>query len=89
MDTGDWLKKINAVLLQEWAPICADVPEDEYESYAGPLATMLLANAPDAKLIAYLEWAEVENIGLGGPFDRDRAEKVVAALRALGVPDKR
>jgi hypothetical protein len=89
VDTRDWLKQINAVLHREWCPIHCDVPEDEYESYARPLATMLLANAPDAKLIAHLEWAEMESIGLGGPFSLERAEKVIATLRALGVPDKR
>jgi len=89
MDTRDWLKQLNTVLLREWNPLPRDVPEDEYESYAGPLAAMLLAKAPDAKLIAHLEWAEVERIGLGRPFDRERAEKVVAALRTLGLPDKR
>jgi hypothetical protein len=81
-----WMKAINSVLHREWAPIAGEPPEDEYESYVGSLAAMLLKHAPDADLLAYLEWAEVENIGLGGPFARERAEKVIASLRALPLP---
>lgn len=84
----EWMKAINAVLHREWAPIAGDPPEDEYESYVGPLATMLLKHAPDAELLAYLEWAEVENMGLGRPFALERAEKVVASLRALPPPSR-
>jgi hypothetical protein len=32
----------------------------------------------------YLEWAEVENMALGHPFDRERGKRVIAALRAVG-----
>lgn len=81
-----WLKQINSVLNTEWAPIAGSPPDDEYESYAARLGSMILAGNPDARLLSYLEWAEVENMGLGGPFARERAEKVVAALRSLGLP---
>ena len=81
-----WLRDVREVLNREWAPIPADVPDDEYESYAGKLAAMLRDKATDGELLDYLAWAEVEHIGLGPPFDRARGEQVVAALRRLGLP---
>ncbi len=45
---------------------------------------MIRDRASDDQLLSYLEWAEIEHMGLGQPFDRKRAEKVVAALRHLG-----
>lgn len=43
---------------------------------------MILAGNTDSQLLAYLEWTEVEHIGLGGPFGLERGEKVVSAGRA-------
>jgi hypothetical protein len=82
----EWMRQINAVLHRDWAPVPGDPPEDEYESYVGPLATMLREGAPDGDLLAFLEWAEVQAMGLGEPFARKRAERVIAALRRLPVP---
>jgi hypothetical protein len=59
-------------------------PEDEYEAYAGKIVALIRDAASDEKLMSYLEWAEVENMGLGKPFDQERGRKVVAALRQLG-----
>jgi hypothetical protein len=78
--------RIRSVLLTEWAPILADVPEDEYDQYADRLASLLLRGATDGELTAYFEWAEIENMGLGGPFALDRASKVISLLRALELP---
>jgi len=88
MDTRNWLKMIDLILQRDWAPMGRGVPTDEYQSHARPLAMMLRHQASRSKLIAYLEWAETANMDLGGSFNRERAEKVVAALRALGLPDK-
>jgi len=85
--TGLWLRAIRDVLNREWDPIGVALPggvEDEYDSYAGKLAAMIRNQATDEQLLGYLEWAEVENIGLGHPFDRERGKRVVAALRAIG-----
>jgi hypothetical protein len=37
-------------------------------------------------VLGYLEWAEVAHMGLGLPFDRERGDKVLVALKALPVP---
>jgi hypothetical protein len=84
--TREWLLQINQVLHKEWNPIAGGVPEDEYESYAGPIATLLLKGASDSELAAYLDRAETESMGLGGSLPSDRFRVVIAALRALGIP---
>jgi hypothetical protein len=81
-----WLKNINDVLNSHWAPI-PDAPSDEYESYAARIAAMIRHHATDRELIKYLQWAEVENMGLGQPFDIERARTVVASLSALDTSD--
>jgi hypothetical protein len=85
---GAWLLQIIDILNREWDPIGVmsldpDWPDDEYQGYAGKLATMLRAHATDEEFMSYLEWAEIENMGLASPFDRGRAQRVIAALRAL------
>ena len=85
-DTRDWLHRINEVLHKEWAPIEGGVPNDEYESYVGPIAAMLLNGAPDSELAAYLDHIETEVMGLGGALPTNRFTAVIAALRALGAP---
>lgn len=56
----------------------------------GKIAAMLRDNASDEEMIAYLKWAEVENMGLGTAeqFDdqRDRILGVIAAIRKVGAP---
>jgi hypothetical protein len=81
-----WLQQISTILRRDWDPIGCDVPDDEYESYVGPIAALLRDGATDAQFSAYLEWAESENMGLGGPFSQERAAKVIAALQGLGPP---
>ena len=80
-----WLRDIRDVLNRDWDPI-GDCPEDEYESYAGQLASMVQASATDEQILKYLEWAEVEHMGLGQHFDRNRGKTVIAAIRALKGP---
>ena len=81
-----WLRQIREILNRDWHPIPGDCPDDEYERYASKLAAMILDHARDDRLVAYLEWAEVENMGLGRPFVRERASKVVSAIRSLETP---
>ena len=78
-----WQEQIRDVLNREWDPI-GGCPEDEYYTYADRLTSMLHRGASDDELLQYLEWAEVEDIGLGSRFDAERGRRVVAALRALG-----
>jgi hypothetical protein len=88
---GDWLRQIIDILNREWDPIGVMMldpkwPDDEYQGYAGKLATMLRAKAPDEEFMSYLKWAENENMGLSSPFDVQRGQRVIAALRALPIP---
>ena len=79
--------------MRDWDPIgVADVPEawDEYDNYMGKIAAMIRDSASDEEMIAYLKWAEVENMGLGTAEQfgrhRDRILGVIAALRKVGPP---
>jgi len=78
-----WLRQLTEILNRDWDPIGV-CPVDEYDSYGHRIAAMGRDRATDAELTRYLEWAEVINMGLGRPFDTERAKKVVAAIRALG-----
>jgi hypothetical protein len=82
---GKWLREIREILNRERDPI-SGCPEDEYESYAGKIVAMVRDGATDEQLLKYLERAEVENMGLSQPFDADRGNCVVAALRAISLP---
>ncbi|MCW5772640.1 MAG: hypothetical protein KIT16_13440 [Rhodospirillaceae bacterium] len=75
-------RRIRAILNRDWDPI-GGCPEDEYDTYVHRIVAMLRDGATDDELVAYLEWAEAENMGLGRPFDRVRAVKVIAAIRGL------
>jgi len=79
-----WRRQIRDTLNRDWDPI-GGCPEDEYDRYAGKIAAMLRERAPDSELLKYLEWAEVEHMEMG-PFNVERAKKVIAALRLLGLP---
>jgi hypothetical protein len=78
-----WLASIREILSRDWCPI-GDCPASEYNTYRNDLAALIHGGVNNDELLRYLEWAEVENMGLKGPFNRERALKVVSALRALG-----
>jgi hypothetical protein len=63
-------------------------PEDEYDGYVRKIAAMHRDNASDEETARISEMAEVENMGRGpaSRFDRGRAMKVIAALRAVAAP---
>jgi hypothetical protein len=82
-----WLREIRNILNRDWGPI-GGCPEDEYETYAGKIAAMVQDGATDEQLLKYLEWAEVENMGLSHPFDAVRGNRVIAAIRTIGLPPK-
>jgi hypothetical protein len=81
--TSEWLRQISKVLHADWNPIGCDVPEDEYDSYAGPIATLLMKDAPDADIAAYLDRVEREMIRFDGALPSNRFAKVIAALKAI------
>jgi hypothetical protein len=92
--SSDWYARARAILNREWDPIhlsrMPDTDEwnwaDEYDHYRDQLAALIEAGVSDDGLLTYMEWAETAFMGLGGPVDRERNAKVVAALRALGPP---
>jgi hypothetical protein len=83
-----WRMRVRDVLNREWDPIgIRGDPVDEYDPYVLAIASMIQDRSVDSTLLRYMEWAEVDSIGLS-PFKRDRAHKVIAILRALAPPPK-
>lgn len=91
--TSDYLKRLDVQghlkvkeALRKWDPIGVfDLdppwPDDEYDSYSGPIVTMLDAGAPKEKMVKYLEGVCVDHIGM--PFDRMRTERILDELLAF------
>jgi hypothetical protein len=80
------MDQIRDILNRTWDPIwhhAPGSPKDEYDGYIGKIATFLKRGATDEAILKYLETVEVEDMGLGRPFNRERAIRVVAALKAL------
>jgi hypothetical protein len=80
-----FVREVRDIMNRDWDPI-GGCPEDEYQSYAGHVAGMVLQGTTDEELLNYLEWAEVEHMG-GARLDRRRAERVIAAVRGLNPSD--
>jgi hypothetical protein len=72
---GQQAPKDEAVCGSSPLEVVADSVPDEYDSYVGPIATLIRENATDDALIQYLEWAEFVHMG----FDRFNQD-----LRELG-----
>jgi hypothetical protein len=87
-----WRDRLREVLNRDWDPIGVTKgrpADDEYEVYEGKVATMLRDRASDEELLAYLKWAEVENMGLGSGTQFDEMRKphilqLIATLREVG-----
>jgi hypothetical protein len=84
---------VRDTLNKEWDPIGVydlddpafkNWPEDEYQGYVGKLSALLQRSAPDEEFLKYLEWAEVEHMGVG-PFNRARAERLIFLLQRLEI----
>ena len=63
----DELEKLKALLWQRWDPIGVnetDCPNDEYDSYALRIFSMLKAGASEGEIADYLSWAQTENMGM-------------------------
>ena len=78
-----WRGRIREILNQQWDPI-GGCPADEYDAYAGTIATMVRDTMTDDVLMKYLERAEAVHMGFGR-FDPERARMVIASIRALGA----
>jgi hypothetical protein len=90
--THDWYETLCDVLHREWNLPAAI--RDDYMPYVPFVAFMLaqLKDMPDldhakwkADMLAEFSRAE-EELGIDHPFDRNRAERIVAALKAIDVP---
>ncbi len=87
---SEYLKRLGAQghlrvkqALRDWDPIGVysdgdDWPDDEYDSYSGPVVALLDAGADRGRIIAYLKRVCEVTIGVG--FDRPRTEKMVDEL---------
>jgi len=58
-------------------------PPDEYDAYAGKIASLVKEGASDDVLRDYLRWAEAEHMRLGKP-DAGRLSRTLTAIHALG-----
>lgn len=61
------LTKLQALLWEQWDPIGlndTDCPNDEYDSYAIRIFSMLYGGASEGEIAAYLSWAQTENMGM-------------------------
>ena len=77
------LKRINAILRQDWNPIGFPVPGDEYESYAPPILRLLLNGADQTALTAWLFVTAADTIG--SPISRAHAASVAQKLLSLDL----
>src|SRR5437660_5474800 len=76
---------VRAILMEEWDPIGCGVPDDEYDAYVGPIATMLTDESVTRTQIAgHLFDIAARCIGLGKQRGlRDRCDAAAAALVSL------
>jgi hypothetical protein len=77
----DWFRRVRDVLNNEWDPI-GGCPENEYDTYAARVMSLLLEGKSDEDIEKYLEWVETVHMGLNGPVDRERLKRTTAAVRA-------
>jgi hypothetical protein len=80
------MDQIRDILNRTWDPIWKHAPRpptDEYDSYIVKIAALLQRGATDEAILKYLETVEIEDMGLGRPFNQERAIRVVATLKAL------
>ena len=72
------------ILIQEWHPVGAPVPDDEYDSYALTLSGMLLRNGSAVELMAYLTLAETHILGEMRADFKARSRTVANLLGLVG-----
>lgn len=67
---------IRQILYHDWNPIGFAVPEDEYDSYIGPVYRILASSRSEAELIGFLRWP---------PMPDEQLRAVARKLLALNV----
>jgi hypothetical protein len=77
-----WRAKLADVLGKIWDPIGVGAA-DEYEGYAGKVASLVREGASDEAIRQYLTWAEAEHMGFG-KADSARLDRTLRAIRELG-----
>lgn len=83
------LQEIRRILWEEWDPIGVNgiAPDDEYDSYAFRVFSMLSEEADVQSVADYLRWAAAENMGLGGAGRDDSiaedAQQIASKIIAL------
>lgn len=77
---------IRQILYYHWNPIgfAGILPEDEYDSYIGPVYRILTGTRSEAELIVLLRPTEIETIG-ALPTSDERLRPVVRKLLTLDV----
>jgi hypothetical protein len=77
---------IRQILYHDWNPIgfAGLLPEDEYDSYIGPVYRILAGTRSEAELIALLRWTESETIGVS-PASDEQLRSVARKRLALNV----
>jgi hypothetical protein len=88
------IEDVRSVLWNEWDPIGVrgitengqSWPDDEYDSYPSPIASMIWHDKPPKDVADYLDWAVIENMGLtGGDRAANRRTHEKLALRLLAL----
>ena len=81
------LERIKSLLWKSWDPIGvngSDGAQDEYDSYAFAIFTMLHAGADQNSIADYLHRAVTENIGLSG----NREAEVAIAGEIMSIHEE-
>ncbi|KQW83713.1 hypothetical protein [Brevundimonas sp. Root1279] len=77
--------QVHAILWLEWDPIGVNdiAPDDEYDSYVGPVIDSVMKGEGAERIAGYLDWVAKELMGLGDPRDPSHTLGVARKLAAL------
>ena len=86
------LEEIQRLLWEEWDPIGVNAPgwpNDEYDSYAFRIFTMMNSGAAANDIEEYLHWAATDHIGLNATGNEGEIARKVIAIHARANPATR
>ena len=78
------INSIREILFQEWDPLNVDgavKPQDEYDSYIGPVLKLLESNPTLGQISGFLR--EIETKQLRGASSEERISKAASSLKTL------
>lgn len=85
IDANREFEKARLILLHEWDPLFVtkrrdynESVEDEYNGYAREICDILAKRESFDEILAYLQWAETQNMGL--PFSESKARRAAELL---------